>query len=139
MYGASETVEGGTHAPRLIFERERNTKNLSRSSCFFFFGRRLKQVRLVLKESVDNCRNPGMGDLWKKQGAKIEFNVTKKDENFQSQQFQKAKARVTFHPNVSFKYPDNQGKGLPMLIGSGGHFPSKNPSAHFNPFGQLQL
>ncbi len=79
-----------------------------------------------------------MGDLWKKQGAKIEFNVTKKDENFQSQQFQKAKARVTFHPNVSFKYPDNQGKGLPMLIGPGGHFPSKTllpiliPSASFS-------
>lgn len=94
---------------------------------------------MVLKEGVDNCRNPGMGDLWKKQGAKIEFNVTKKDENFQSQQFQKAKARVTFHPNVSFKYLDNQGKGLPMLIGPRGALSIKNPSAHFNPFGQLQL
>lgn len=73
-----------------------------------------------------------MGDIWKKQGVKNDFSVTKKDENFQSQQFQKAMARVTFHPHLGFKYPDNQGKGLPMLIGHG-HFPSKTPLPILNP------
>lgn len=62
----------------------------------------------------------------------MKFNLTNKDESFQSQLFQKAKARVTFHPNVSFKYPDNQRKGLPMLIGSW-HFPSKTPLPILNP------